>query len=245
MSRKLTPQFVLKKAKRRLGTKMLNLPLDDDELLEILYEDTIPTFSIYFPYEFQWKVNLGLCDIATQYCVESSGIKAYYIDLPNNMNVIECASLDYMQNSMMNYYTPPTGLMDSYDIFNNQIMQGMYESMMSFPTLIEWKEPNILIVNEPSNLMYKDVVLRLYIEHSKDFSTIKFSYLDWLVKLYVLDLKIALYEILKYTDKQDTIIQQIDLKIENWADASDRRDQLLEEWDQIFLSHRNNYIRRV
>ena len=58
---KLTPTYLLNKVKRRLGIKTFVLPMSDEELLEVLYEDTIPLFSVYFPRPATIKLDLAQC----------------------------------------------------------------------------------------------------------------------------------------------------------------------------------------
>ena len=56
--RGMSPNLLLKKAKRRLGVSTFKLPFDDEELIDILYEDTLPTFSKFFPKYLTLPINL-------------------------------------------------------------------------------------------------------------------------------------------------------------------------------------------
>ena len=247
MDQKLTPQYVLKIAKRKLGLKSLPQVYSDEELLDILYEDTIPTFSIYFPYNYNFKVNLSECRRAeADFAIsDTNNCRAYHLDLPYNMNVIEVADVQYAQLAYNSYYYPTCSFGDSYDIFVGQVLQGQLESMMTFNTTWEFHEPDILVINSPVSEISDTINLSLLITHSSDMSTIKFSYKDFIIKLFMIDLKIALYEELKRYDKIDTTFNQIDLKIDKWEDAENERETLLEEWEGRFLSHRKKTIYRV
>lgn len=246
MDTKLTPQYVLKIAKRRLGLNLLPQVFSDSELLDILYEETIPTFSIYFPCRYNMKVDLNQCRKAPEasYACDDSYAQAFHLDVPYNMNIIEIEDMKYIELSTNSFYSPTVSFGSSFDIFSGQVMQGMMESMMSFNTTWEFREPDIFIVKAPMSRVDNVVNLSCLITHSNDMSTIKFSYKDFIIKLYVIDLKIALYEQLKIYDKTDTTFNQIDLKIDKWESAEDERQSLLEEWEGRFLYHRAKTIYR-
>lgn len=240
----LTPQLLMKKMKRKLGLRSLPVSYTDQEILEILYEDTLPTFSIYFPATYTMKVDLHLCRKArvdTAYHAQ----RAYHLDLPHGITVLEVSDLQYYDGSISDYYSPQYNYGDSYDIFNSQIMQGMIESMMSVPIVYRFEQPDILYIDEPNGTIPNVVTLQLNIVHSKDLSTIPFTYLDYLTKLFCLDCEIAFYEDMKRSNNIDTTFNEIDFQIDNWENAEEKREELLEKWNEKFLAHRVKTIYRV
>lgn len=242
---KITPQILLKKVKRRLGAKALTLSFSDEELMDIFYEETLPIFSIYFPANYSFKVDLTSCKKAP---IPTAGqqLTAYTLDLPYGMNVIEVEDINFYYSNIRNSYVPGSyGFEDAYDIFNNQVMNGLIDSMMQDPPIWEFREPNILIVEDAGYCVTTNVVIvELCITHAKDLSTLRFSYLEYITKLFVLDCKIALYEDMKHSDKIDATFNQIDLKIDDWANAEQERKELLSEWDHEFLAHRRKTVYR-
>lgn len=245
VAHKITPQFLLSKLKRKLGAKSIKLSYTDEELLEILYDDTIPTFSIYFPMRIPMKVDLDTCKPAKEFTENESQL-AYHLDfLPDNMNLIEVESIDFYNETIGRYYDYPTGTMDSFELFTAQVNQGMVEDMLNTPITHYTLEPDILVIDQPFSLNTKIVTLNLLVEHSHDLSTIKFTYLDKIMELFTLDCKIALYEDMKHHDGIDTTFNQIELKIDTWADAESKREDLMQRWDNQFLSHRRKTIFRV
>ena len=241
---KLTPQLLLKKAKRQLGLRNIPINMDDNELLDILYEDTLPTFSIYFPSYYYMKADLTKCEKAPIQ-VRTTTEKAYYLDIPHGLEILEISDIQRYEYGLNDYYVPNTTGLDSYSIFNNQIMQGMIESMMSVALSWEFKSPNILIIDEPESVTPRTITMTFNVLHANDLSTVNFTYRDELTKLFIIDLKIALYNDLKFYDKTDSTFGQIDLKIDSWEDAPNQREELLNYWEEIFLSHRQKTIYKV
>lgn len=243
--KKLTPQLLLSKLKRRLGIKSLVLPFTDDDLMDIFYEDTLPTFSIYFPARVPFKVDLGLCKSADKVAVPIAGQKSFHLPLPENLNVIEVEDIEFLDERIGTYWVPPLGAMDAWDLFASEMEQAKLESMMSIPITHQFLEPDILVLDQPACMYNQAVKLNLLVEHSKDLSTLKYSYLDYIMDLFAADAKIALYEDMKHHDKIDTTFNQIDLKIDEWADAKNDRKELIDYWKERFLAHRTRTIFRV
>ena len=245
---KLTPQFLLKKVKRSLGAKSIKLSYSDDELMDIFYEDTLPTFSIFFPAKLPYKVDLTECEQCPEF-TNSELQRAYHLPIldssTQSINVIDIESIEFYNNIYGNYWSPPLGVLDSYDIFTSQIMQGTMESMMSVPITYRIIEPDILLIDEPAYMASKIVVLDLLVSHARDLSTVKYTYLDKLMTLFKYDCQIALYEDMQHNDGIDTTFNQVDLKIEKWSDAQSNRESLLEKWSEQFLSHRSRTIYRI
>lgn len=244
MPRKITPQFLLTKLKRRLGTKSMEISFNDSELLDILYDESLPTFSIYFPAVIPMKIKLSDC-VKARYDTNGVGQRAYHLPIPDIMNVIDIQSVENYNYNVGSYYAPPMTFEDGFDIFNAEIQQGMMESMMSTPITYEYIQPDILVIDAPGYIPTDTVRIEFLAEHNRDLSTIQFSYLDWLVDLFTLDCKIFLYEDMKHHDKIDTTFQQIDLKIDDWQNAKSERDDLINKFEARFLSHRKKTIYRV
>ena len=240
----ITPQLLLKKVKRKLGLRTLPVTYTDDEILDILYEDTLPTFSIYFPTTFTMKIDLAHCKHAPVDTTNRAQ-RAYFLDLPYGMTVLEVSDLQYFDGSISDYYAPQFNYGDSFEIFNTQIMQGMIESMIAVPIVYEFQQPNILIIEEPNGTLPSVVTCTFNIVHSKDLSTIRYTYLDFITELFCIDCKIAFYEEMKRYNNIDTTFNEIDLKIDDWENAKDKREELLEKWENKFLAHRRKTIYRI
>ena len=119
------------------------------------------------------------------------------------------------------------------------------DSMVYTEPIWEFKEPNILIIENTGYYTSSGVViLELCVVHAKDLSTLKYSYLEYITELFTLDCKRILYEDMKHSDKINSQFATFDLKIDDWANAKDKREELLEKWDREFLIHRRKTIHR-
>lgn len=246
MFSKITPQILLRKVKRALGAKSLKLSYSDQEIMDIFYEETLPIFSIYFPANYSLKVDLNQCKKSSIPTARDT-LVSYKLDLPYGLDVIDIEDINvYTNRAIMNNYQPGTyGFMDAYDIFNNEILQGMMDSMVYTEPIWEFKEPNILIIENTGYYTSSGVViLELCVVHAKDLSTLKYSYLEYITELFTLDCKRILYEDMKHSDKINSQFATFDLKIDDWVNAKDKREELLEKWDREFLIHRRKTIHR-
>lgn len=240
---RLNPISLLNKAKRRLGVKSMILPFEDDELLDILYEETLPTFSIYFPRYFRYIVNIdnlrkadNVNDISRRYFLNLDELK--------NIQIIDIEDITPVELPLEYYYAPGSsgGSLDAFGMMADMHAESVIESMLHIPAICKFEPPNVLLIDNFSYSNRGQMELKLLIVHAKDLSTIQYAQRDMLFELFKLDLQIALYAELKHYDKIDTTFGQIDLKIDDWSDAENKRDELVKNWDTIFLSFREKTI---
>lgn len=239
---RLNPTALLNKAKRRLGIKSMILPYDDNELLDVLYEDTLPTFSIYFPRYFRYRVSLD----SLKSVEGADGFnRRYYLNL-NDLKDIQIIDIEDLTpvELPLEYFHEPTynGGLDAFSFMADSYANSVIENMMSVPIITKFETPNILLIDNFSYVHRGEVEIKFLVVHSKDLSTIQYAQKDMLFELFKLDLQIALYNELKHYDKIDTTFGQIDLKIDDWADAESKREDLVKLWDITFLAYREKTI---
>lgn len=255
----LTPNNLLNNCKRLLGISTFKLPITDDELLDILYQDTLPTFSRYFPRYIKLKMNLRDCEKADNVVNSqrnnniissgtTTGSAAYHLDISmygQDLVILDIEDIKNIDARLNGYGNPYFYTDNAYDLLLNSFAQANLEAMVCVPPIYFYQEPNILVIEEFGSLTEDMVSITFLLMHAYDLSTIKMTYKDKLKKLFLLDLKINLYEILKHSDNIDTPFGQINLKIDDWANAQDKREELENEWEQHFLSHRRKTVFRV
>lgn len=238
-SKALTMTSLIKTIKRRLGIRFWKLPSEDfeDELLEIIKEETLVTFSTYFPHIVRIKYNLAENKVP--------GMRdTFFIDKDQMGGAtivgIEDIVFDSFHSSHFPYHMPG----NSFELFTDLQMSATYESMMSIPITFTFQSPDKLVIDDyPYNLDM--VYLNVKIVHPDNLSTIKLTMKEQLIKLALCDIKIFLYNELKHYDKIDTTFGQIDLKIDEWQNAEDERKTLIEYWDKAFLNVRRKKIYKV
>ena len=252
----ITPNLILRKAKRLLGIKTFKLPFDDDELLEIMMEDTLPTFSKYFPRYLTFPINLSKCRRAKYRVADNDRMnnrKAYHLDLSqfgSDIVPIDIEDIDYNYSNLSDdimYQDMIQGSGSPYDIMTNSFGRATVVAGLNNEPIHRFEAPDILILDrrEYGEIFGGSVYITFLVLHSADLSTINLSYIDYFTKLYMIDLQISLYETLKHCDKIDTTFGEIDLKIDDWQDAKSKREELEESWNGKFIRHRRKTIRKV
>ena len=79
-------------------------------------------------------------------------------------------------------------------------------------------------------------------KHPKDLSTIAITYEEEFFKLAMLNIKIALYNEMKYYNEMDTTFGGARLMIDEWSSAEENRESLLKEWDDKYIIERGDAI---
>lgn len=116
----------------------------------------------------------------------------------------------------------------------HKIKQDIYRS----PLEAEFKSPYSIQIKkeyyEISNNVYK---VELYSSHPKNLSTIKDSYAETFEELAVLDVQSNLWNnVVEYVNQLDIGFSQIDLKKEDWDQADDKRQQMIDEFEESFIA---------
>lgn len=226
---------ILSSIKRRLGITMFKL--DDRELLDILQEETMFTFSTYFPHYIRYKQNLLTSKVngkPDHFYINKAAVGDFQILGIEDIKVFDIASS----------YMPYASTYSAVDIFTDIQMNAMYEDMLSVPITFFYAPPDQFVIQTgPSQLT--DVNIELTVVHPKNGSTITPHLREQLLRLAKLDIQMYLYQSLRHMDKIETSFGTVDLKIDDWSDAEDKRSALLEEWDANFLASRRRKIYRA
>ena len=227
--------------------KSLTLPFDDEELIEILYDETLPTFSIYFP-KYDIKT-IALDKLKT--APDSMNLqRRYWLDLSTmaDLDIISIEDVVYASSPCDFYYNPSTnaynngGYGSGYDMLASMMISEGESVMLSSPITYWLEPPNTLyldLVGQPFGTTLEFTFLTV---HNKDLSSIKYTYYNFIMDLYLCDVQIALYNVMKRYDKIDATFGTVELAIDSWDGAEDRRKEILEAWNTEFLSHRRNTI---
>ena len=255
--RGMSPNLLLKKAKRRLGVSTFKLPFDDEELIDILYEDTLPTFSKYFPKYLTLPINLEKCPPARFKVADKAkyyGRRAYHLAEEINrygseIIPLDIEDIDYFLNDGSDFitYSGEMAGLTPYEVVANSHYSSTAAAMLNVEPVHFFEAPDILILDEKGfaqihgNLIYVTFLTM----HNGDLSSINLTYIDYLTRLYMCDLQIALYAVLKHMDKIDTTFGEIDLKIDDWQDAEQKREELQDDWNTKFLRHRRKTIKKI
>lgn len=240
---RLNPSSMLDRAKRKLGIKTFILPFTDDELMQVLYEDTLPVFSIYFPRYLRHMVNLNTLKNAENV----NGLKRrYFLNMTElkDVQIIDIEDVTTVQSFLdeFNWNNQNMGGLDAYSMTANLYNDAVIESMMSTPITFKFEPPNILNFENSACILNGDVEIKFLVCHAQDLSTVQYAQREMLFELFKLDLQISLYAELKHYDQINTTFGQIELKIDDWADAESKRFDIIQKWKETFLSFREKTI---
>lgn len=214
---------LLRYIKRNLGASHRPLPIDDEEIIEIILEETVYTFSNYFPYLYNIVVG-------REHAV--SGMNGRYLLDADGLEILGVFDT-YRSYGSNRIEGIPGQLVYPTDGMNNQMFTDISSYTQVTPTF-EFIPPNIVEVF-PKNYYSEDVMVTLKTVHPPHLSTIPLSLREEFYTLALLDVKISLWNILKQFSGLSTAVGNIDLKIEDYEAASSERKDLLERWSENYL----------
>lgn len=237
---------LLNKIERRLGTKLLNLPKDigKESWVEVIEEDTLSTFSRFFPHKIRYTVDCKR-DRKGDYCIINPNV------IPPDVEVLGVRDLaweEFVTTSAVT--THPYGIYDFYgngyslpDIAMAQ-MRADQVSMFDNNIYVDWEYPNKIKISTVSgvNLLdsFKDFKVDLLIKHPINLNTISPTKMETLEELAIIDVAIYLYNNLKYYDGLETVFANIDLKMSELENYASRRQDMVTKLDEAHVSLAND-----
>lgn len=219
----LNPTIVIRHIRRQLGAIAYDLELSDEEMMQVVFQHTLPVFSTYFPYRY--RVLVGPKD-------EIVAGKACYL-LPNedNMEIVGISKV-----SLGNYYgynytsTMTQGLSNPY---NNQIFNDF---MSQTQTRVTWHylPPNHIEIY-PRILDQSKALITVKAIHPKHLRSIKQTLRDEFLKLAYLDVLESLYPIRKRFETLNSTYGNIQLFMDSVERAHDDREALINTFKENAL----------
>lgn len=238
---------LINKIERRLGTNVINLPkeLAKDQWANVIEQDTIPTFSRYLPNAIKVLVDTRKTD--------EEGYSWVDTNLPESVKVLGIRDIDWHAFGMINGGARTPAGFGIYDAFSSQYgleeiallqMNANITSFYNTTIYPEFKYPNKVRFRTAAgtaaiNFQYNSVPLTLLIEHSLDLSTIAPTKMEIFENLATADVATFLYENLKYFDNLETVFANIDIKIDSLKERADRRDDIINELKDGYVSAAN------
>lgn len=245
--------LLLNKIQRRLGLGVLEprLPefLQKPHWAEVVQEDTLVTFSRYFPNKFRLIVSDDTVD------KKKEGNRVWYYikdEILCGNKLLGVRDIDWtdssannnsMTNGSIGTYYYPVGMACPEATFNDILGLQMYadfSSLYNRGILIEFEYPNRFCLKGLANTNYdlSSFVVDLLVQHSS-LSTISPTMMEVFEKLATSDVAIFLYNELRYFDNLETIYMNIDLKLDVLQDYAQKRDQVVEELQNSYVSASN------
>lgn len=225
---------VITRIKLNLGLNAIATPFENinETMLEILTDITIPDFSLYQPCKDTLTIhtaNLTRLEKNEQYEVyllpEFKGRKLLYVfDVKYDDSCL----------SGLGYYGGGMPLMTG-NLINQTLLANagahLITSMMPRMSF-KFEHPRKLYLYN----MYSSskIVLELGFEHDKSLASIPETCRDSFMELATLDIKSNLYPTMKMYTELNTALGNINLKLDDWANAESERKELINKWADTY-----------
>lgn len=240
---------LIDKIERRLGTRPLQLPehLEKNKWAEIIIEDTLTTFSRYFPNKIKYEVNTARDRVKGDYCLIDENI------IPGDIEILGIRDIcwdEFTSNSntmtsqqpygMYDYFSPGYGLEDMAMIQ----MRADQVSLFDNGIYVEFEYPNKIRLKSSTgavlNRSLPNFNVDLLIKHSPNLNTIAPTKMETLEELAKIDVANFLFQELKYFDGLETVYANIDLKLSQLENEASRRQELIDRLNDGYISASND-----
>lgn len=236
---------VINDIKIRLGLNTIALPFKSptENVIREILQGTIRTYSQFKPFVREGYYNLGALPSPSE-----TDKKYGIFILPQDLTITPVQYAEAFavsetivdQEATTNPFTvgsPFVGFGSYYpqDIMNATLTGAAinkYIGVTSNPCTSKWLGFNkIQLFNFPDEAFLKIVVK---CDHDPQCETIPISCRESFMELAILDVEIALYNILKNMNNVGSAFKEIQLKIDDWSGAESERKQLIEKWTGTF-----------
>ena len=225
----------LTRIKLSLGLMAFTTPFKDlnGTLQTIIQEITLPVFSQYNPVIDTMRIHtkdLEMIDRSEQY-------KVYLLPDFKTRKLLYVFNVTYDDSCLsgLGYYGGGMPLMTG-NLINQAMLAnagaGLINTMLPKMTF-KYEHPRKLYLY---NLYASSkIVCTLGFQHDKSLATISETARESFMKLALLDAKANLYPTLKMYTQLNTSIGSIDLKLDDWANAEQERNELINQWDDNYI----------
>ena len=253
--------LLLNKIERRLGLIPLEPHLPDylkkSTWADVIQTDTLVTFSRYFPNVFKMVIN---SDTTLK---KKEGNKTWYYikdEILQDTKLLGVEDIDWMDTSLNNsslsnngygsaaasFYPSSSFFGCPEATFSSVIALQMGADMASLYNrgiYIDFEYPNRFALMGIGNTSYdfNTFVVKLLVEH-KSLSTISPTKMEIVERLCQADIAKYLYMNLRYYDGLETVFVNIDLKLSELQDEMGKRDQVIEEIENSYVTPANDNI---
>lgn len=222
----LTPTIVLRYLNRMMGISVQDLEISDDEMMRIVFQESIPTYSKFFPYRF--RIILKPEDV-----LDKARPNTYKIPNDDNLEIfgIHRIWLDNM-NQFGGSLLPLVN-----DPYTTQLLNDYLSSTVT-PTTFDFYAPDIVTIR-PKIEYTQAALLEVKAVHPTHLKTIPIDMRDEFLKLCLDDVLISLYPIRHRFNSINSPYGNIEVFTDMVDNAQNDRDNLLDKWRENLLRQGN------
>lgn len=226
--------------KQNMGLRDLPKPVTDEDLMWRITHSALKEFSQRYPYKETYLIsecnkvcrpNLGVANNWNNTYSQIYQIpKNYY----QEHTIMSITNVTIQRPSGYNDLYLPQGIVADpaavmVGLASIQATAALAKQMTHSLTW-DFRAPDILVIyNGWSGGTYE---IELALDHDPSLSTIPPSAMSSFEELCLYDLQEYLYQKLKRVQDLDLGVGTIELKIDEWADASSKKKDLLADWDE-------------
>jgi hypothetical protein len=222
----LSSTYILRFIEKKLGYKFNELEISPDDIIENIQEESLITFSKFFPYQ-------TTTTISDKKKVEGTN-NEYYLE-----SDFEITGVARVYDNTTMYagggLLPYTGNM--IDPVSRQMTADAL-SINKNPLVYHFNHPNTVTLT-PALYVIRETKVLLNCVHPNHFATIPTNLQDEFLKLALYDTKEVLYQIRHRFANLQTAFGSIELFIDDLQDAPDKKQELLDKWRQNFAKQSN------
>lgn len=242
--------ILLEKVERRLGVRNMNLPdeLGKDAWVKIIEQDSLSTFSRYFPHKF--RIDLDGSDICP------TDRTAYIIDeekIPGDMSIIGIKDIGWKHllnnNRASSLQYGVYGAYDGYNItsFEDFAMTQMAAdsaSLFNNGIYLEFEPPNKVrlegAISQNLGNSLGTFPIEVLLKHPLNLQTIHPTKMETFERLVRDDIAVFLHGELKFYDDLPTIFGgNVELHLEKIEEAASDREQVIDILETSYVSAAN------
>jgi len=218
----ITSTELIRWLEKKLGFKFTMLEITHDEILENIRSDTLITFSKYFPNQERIRINVK------EDLVEGYNNRFYLKTQGEVLNINRIISSAVLGSNVINDMLHPAA---QTLLFGDPITRQMQVDLLSTvnnPTTFSFIPPNKIEIY-PSVNVPDSYIIVCNIVHSKDFYTIPINLQEIFFKLCLYDTQDLLYHIRNRFNNLQTTFGNIELYLDEYREAEDKKKDLLED----------------
>jgi hypothetical protein len=211
---------VLRHIRMKRGFSHNISPITDEDILTTIQQETLLTFSKYYPHMFFVEVT------------ESNDL----LEREKGIYYLKTGDLEVLGVSKI--FRTSQYLYDKWPIYNvdafNYQMYSDLRSIVTVPSTFLFLPPNRIEVF-PKFYTPADFTIEVKCIHPPHFNTIPLSLRDQFLELADLDVRIAIWAILKNISNINSAFGPITINTDDYSNAEDTKKALLEKWDGLYL----------
>lgn len=244
---------LINKIERRLGLMALTPHLPEkynkSAWADVIKDQTLTTFSRYFPWKVPFVVTPDVPRRNGWYIIDEEkyfgqvGVLLGVQDIDwsdfskDNLSIAQIAGY----GNFIDFY----GSSFSFDDLMCAQMRADSMSLLNYGIYVEYRDPNMFrltgLTNMPAIQMNRFTVTVL-LKHPDTLHTISPTKMESFEELAKADVAEFLSKNLRYWDQMETVFASIDLKLGDIDNEASKRDQLIEKFENTFVTAANESI---